>query len=527
MKNYLQWLEEDGYYVRDTWNEVTNQMDGGAGNLRLFPFQRKILGKALTFTPEGKLPYETVLFSTIKKSGKTAIAASIGAWYAEQSKPGTEIFVIANTQESGAGLAFRDLRFHFENKQQLLGKKYCKISEYRIDFANGTFIQVLAQSYKGNAGSRHALTLWDELWGSTSEADRRAWDEMIPIPTVSNSLRFISTYAGFLNESELLWNLFVKGVDDEELKTIGNLSEHGGGTRLKEFGDLPCYENHDLFCYWDHEPRLPWQTEEYYQKAMTIERPAAFMRLHMNQWVTSHEEYLPVEWWDTATKSFPGNALNWSEHPFRFWPVTVGIDAGIKRDSTALVAVGYDSKKAKLGIVYHKIWSPHAGDQVDLDVTVEKELLMLYNKFKIVSIVYDPTHLMQTMLRLRSKGLPTKQFDQTIPNMTAASQLLYDLFKNRNLEAYPDEELRRHIQMSVAETTSRGFRIVKNKVSKRHHIDGAIALAMAAYEAVQSGGVDISIPVRLRSPYSDATQWKETEDDPKIPFELTNDVESW
>jgi phage terminase large subunit-like protein len=127
------------------------------------------------------------------------------------------------------------------------------------------------------------------------------------------------------------------------------------------------------------------------------------------------------------------------------------------------------------------------------------------------------------MLRLKQKGIPTREFPQTVPGMTAASQLLYDLFKNKNIEAYPDDELRRHIQMAVAETNSRGFRIVKSKVSKRHYIDGAVALAMAAYEAVNQGGVDISIPVVIESPFSDATAWNVPAEETKLPFALQSD----
>jgi hypothetical protein len=106
--------------------------------------------------------------------------------------------------------------------------------------------------------------------------------------------------------------------------------------------------------------------------------------------------------------------------------------------------------------------------------------------------------------------------------MTQASQLVYDLLKSRNFETYPDDDMRRHMQMAVAETTSRGFRIVKSRVSKRHHIDGAIALAMACYEAVNSGGVDLSIPIVINSPFSDATAYTEPSDDRFVPFPLRN-----
>jgi phage terminase large subunit-like protein len=265
---------------------------------------------------------------------------------------------------------------------------------------------------------------------------------------------------------------------------------------------------------------MPWQTQEYYDEQMDSLRPAAFLRLHMNQWVTSHEQFIPVEWYDRAAKSYHAPITIWNDHPFRYFPITVAVDAGIKRDTTALVGIGYDAKRGKVGLAFHKIWTPAPGDQVDLDLTVEKELLELYNKYNIASIVYDPTHLLQTMLRLKKKGLPTNEFPQTLPNMTSASQLLFELFKNNNMELYHDDVMRRHIQMAVAETTSRGFRIVRSKVSKKHQIDSAIALAMACYDAIKNGGVDVSQPLVIASPFSDATMWGTDPSQRDIPFAL-------
>jgi phage terminase large subunit-like protein len=772
MINFLDWVDTKGFWTREIWNPETKAM-GGAGKMRLEPHQRLILGYCLSFNEKGKVPHETVLYSATKKSGKTTIAAAVGAWYIEEARDGTEIYVIANSQEQAEGRVMRDIQFHFQKRieegiysDDPRRPNYVKLTQYRIELRNGSFIQVLAQSFKSIAGARHSLTLWDELWGAcltpdtkilrddltwvragdlkiddgivafdenkmkgngyrnwkygkvtstglrtlpcvditltngrvitaslehpfllqkkrhnsvdwvaaqdikpgyrlmrvldtwetredydagyiaaaldgeghlvydknggirlgftqrpnimwgemerlyeesgvsaydtgkliklgydgrgvkygtakdmiitrkseimkilgstrpkrllqkfnvekmgrqtaiewvevasigevreaevvalatttktyvsdgycshnTSEFDRRVWDEMTPIPTVQNSLRFISTYAGFENESDLLWEMYIRGVGKEEHKD-------GRGVSIAELEGLPCWKSGTLFTYWTHEPSMPWQTDEYLDSQMESERPSSFLRLHMNQWVTSQEEFIPVEWWDNAAKAYGASIELWDDHPFRYWPVTIAVDAGIKRDSTALVAVGYDSHRGKVGVAFHRIWTPSSGDQIDLDVTVEKDLLYLYNKYKVVSIVYDPTHLMQTMLRLKGKGLPTKEFTQTIPNMTAASQLLYDLLKNKNLEAYPDETLRRHIQMAVAESNSRGFRIVKSRTSRRHQIDGAVALAMACHEVVQTGGVDISIPVVIRNPYKEDTQDEQRD----IPFPL-------
>lgn len=723
MLSYIDWMDKKGFWVRDTWDETKKRMKG-MGKMKLFTEQRRILSEALSMNEEGMLNYETVLFSAIKKSGKTAVGSSVGCWYAEEGAGGSEIFVIANTLEQGEGRLMRDIKYHFEQRildgtfsDKSAAANYIKITQYRIDLPNGTFIQALGQSYKSVAGSRHALTLWDELWGTclvpttkvlkkdltwtpvgdlvegdeiisfdenkingntyrnwkngkvistgrrslpcqtitlsngktfiatqehpwlvrrkkhnsvdwvrtdelkvgyrmmkvldewetredydagalggegslsyernggarlcfsprpnvmwdakdmiitrksqimkilgscrpkrllpkfnveklgrqtaidwteivdisdvfdaevvalttdtatyisegycshnTSELDRRVWDEMVPIPTVNNSLRFISTYAGFENESELLWEMYLRGVGVDE-------HEQGRGERIENMEDVPCWKNGNIFTYWSHDPTMPWQTPEYYESAMAQERPSAFLRLHLNQWVTSQESFMPTEWVDAASKVYEANAELWLDHPFRYWPCTIAIDAGIMRDSTALTVVGYDSKRSKVGLLTHRIWTPTKEAQIDLDA-VENYLLELYNKFTVASIVYDPKHLMQMMYRLKQRGFPVKPFQQTVPNMTAASQLLFDLFKNRNVEMYPAEDLRKHLQMAVAETTSQGFRIVKNKVSKRHFVDGAVSMAMACYEAVSNGGVDISIPVMLSSPFSDMT----------------------
>lgn len=525
MRPYVEWLKSDEFYIKEDWDEE-KQMMVGAGTLKLREHQERILSTALAFKENGTLKYETVLYSCVKKSGKTAIAASIGAWYAECAPPYTEIYCIANDLDSSAGRVFSDIRYHYqmriENHDEfdmgngnkvVLTDKNCKLSLYKIELPNGTFIHALAQSFRSVAGSRHSLTLWDELWGVMTELTRRTWDEMVPIPTVQNSLRFIATYAGFENESDLLWDKYIQGVGKEE-------REEGRGTAIGSLDGLPCWENGKQFTYWDTEPRMPWQTEEYYDEARKSERPAAFLRLHQNQWVTSQEEFIPLEWLNHAFKQYKAPANLWEDHPFKGYPLTVAIDAGQKRDSTALVAVGYDSKEAKLGVVHHKIWVPQPGDPVDLDATVEQELIEMNKKFKVVSVVYDPTHLIQTMIRLKRKGLPVREFTQTVPNMVAASQLLFDLFKNRRIYSYYDEELFNHLRMAVAETTSRGFRIVKSKVSRRQKIDGAIALAMACYDSVQNGGVDISIPVIIRSPWEDRTAWSNDYDQQDIPFEL-------
>src|SRR5512138_303280 len=162
MKSYIDWMDSDGFWVRSVWDDEKADW-GESGKVRLQPEQRAIMSEALRFDERGKLAYETILYSCIKKSGKTALAASVGAWYAEEGRPGTEIYIIANTREQGVGRVFHDLEYHFKQRiaegiftEDRKKPNYISINRDRIEFGSGTYIQVLSQSFKASAGSRHA-----------------------------------------------------------------------------------------------------------------------------------------------------------------------------------------------------------------------------------------------------------------------------------------------------------------------------------------------------------------------------------
>lgn len=171
-------------------------------------------------------------------------------------------------------------------------------------------------------------------------------------------------------------------------------------------------------------------------------------------------------------------------------------------------------------MLFHKVWTPKAGTDFDMEATIEEYILEMRRKFNIVSIIYDPRDMHQTMTRLRSMGLPCNEYIQNVENMVRASQAFYDALKYDNIEAYPDEEWRSHIQMAIAETKDRGFRIVKDKGNRKAHIDGAISSAMGVYDAIRKSDVISGDEVQVRSPFADTSVWKEPTAESKLPFEF-------
>jgi hypothetical protein len=338
-----------------------------------------------------------------------------------------------------------------------------------IALSNGTTIQALANDYAGEAGANQGATSWTELWAFTSEASHRLWEELTPVPTRRNSIRVIDTYAGFEGESDLLFSLYKLGVAPDEHR-------EGQGERLHP--DLPIFANRAarLFVYWDHEPRMPWQTPAYYEGQRRTLRPSTYLRLHENRWTTGVSVFLTPELWDPC--------VDHSLQPLvadRSKSLHVGVDAAQKSDYAAVVAVYWEHNKLVLAV--HRLWKPSPSEPLDLEATIEAYLRELHARFSLVEIVCDPWQMARSIATLKAAGLPIRELPQTSASTTAFGQNLFELINGKNLRLYPAEDLRQQALNTVAVESTRGWRIAKDKSSKK--IDAIVALAMACISAVE------------------------------------------
>ena len=427
----------------------------------LYPAQKLFLRKALTLTPDGRLPYPELVFGAIKKSGKTATAAMALIYVVMVlGGPFAEGYCVANDFEQAQGRVFQAASRIIEASPLLSSS--AKITANKIEFTStGATITAIAADYAGAAGANPTITIFDELWGYTSERSQRLFDEMVPVPTRKVSARLTVTYAGFEGESELLERLYKRGLQGEAI-----------GTGL--------YSQPGLLMAWHHLPVAPWQTAEWIEQMRGQLRPNAFLRLIENKWVTSESTFLPIEWWDQCVDSELTPEL--TNPRLSVW---VGVDASVKRDSTAIVAATFDHKARKVRLVWHRVFQPSVKDPLDFEATIEQTLLDLRRRFYVREVRYDPYQLVAVAQRLSAAGLPMVEFPQSVPNLTESSTNLYEALKGRNLVVYPDDEVRLAVSRSVAVETSRGWRIAKEKAS--HKIDVVVALAMAALGAVRQG----------------------------------------
>jgi phage terminase large subunit-like protein len=442
----------------------------------LFDHQREILRAAFVFDDEGRLPWDTLVYSTRKKGGKTTINAGLTAWWAFTAEAPNELFVLANDQEQAQSRVFSAAARLITRNHQLASS--ATVEAKRIVLSNDSEIRALASEYAGAAGSNHGLTSWDELWAYSSESARRLWEELTPVPTRVNSIRIVTTYAGFENESDLLRGLYLDGIGPDE---------HPDGRGERIHPTLPLWLNRAarLLVYWDDEARMPWQTPAYDDAQRRSLRPNAFLRLHRNEWTASESVFITPELWDGATDG--------AHHPLP--PSTqrtlvVGLDLAVKHDTAAAVAVGWDDDQ-RLLLARHRLWKPSPGAPLDFNA-VEEYLRALCAHYHVLRIVVDPYQAASLIQRLAAEGLSIQEFPQTPANLTRAGQALYDALTQRAITLYADAELRQQALNTVAIESERGFRIAKHTAARK--IDAIVALAMACAAANELAGVPVLDP---------------------------------
>lgn len=439
--------------------------------LHLEPHQRLILGEAFKFGSNERLSYRTIVYSAPKKSGKTAINALVSLWWGFCVQPPDEIIIASNDLDQAVSRVYDAAKGFIQRNPSLNAE--ADITRNLIRLSNGTTIKAIPSDYAGEAGANQGLASFDELWGFMSERSRRLYEELTPVPTRNNSIRFISTYAGWEGESLLLQELYERIFDKQ-----GNIKP---GVQRPMGEDFPVYAKEDLFCYWDHIPRMPWQTKEYLDSQRRDLRLNTYLRLHENRWVSNESGLFDMEAWDNCISSEHRPPL-----PSKSIQLFAGADASVKKDSSAVVTVYRSGNQLFLGP--WKKWQPSASEPLDIENTMEKYIKDLARDYTLKECRFDPWQFHRSATTLKGKQIPMSEFPQTVPNLTDIGQCIFDSVKNRNLVLYPDSELRRQAGFAVAKETARGFRIVKEKSS--HKIDAIISLSMALHAALQGGPAD-------------------------------------
>jgi phage terminase large subunit-like protein len=197
-----------------------------------------------------------------------------------------------------------------------------------------------------------------------------------------------------------------------------------------------------------------------------------------NQFVSSESTFIDLSAWDACV-----NPNLTPAPPDRRLHIWVGVDASVKRDCTALVAVTFDAKAQCVRLVQHRVFTPTPGDPIDFEATIEATLLDWNKHFRLRKVWFDPYQMAAVAQRLARAHVEIEEYPQTVPNLTATTSNLFDLIQSRTIALYPDAAMRLSISRAIVVESSRGWRL--DKLKQSHKIDVVVALSMAALAAVR------------------------------------------
>jgi len=429
--------------------------------LELHESQIVPLREALAKDPDGNFRYSLVIWSSVKKSAKTTIAAAVCLWMMWQ-RPWSSAKLIANDLRQANTRVFEYIK-----RAVLLHPEWrsvCKVVNYKIYLPNHSTIEAIPIDPEGEAGGNDDFVEYTELWGWKSEAEKRLWTESTLSPTkFGRSMRWVDTYAGEEGESPVLEPMYERVVKNGEC--------------IDEFYEM--YRSGRTFALWCTQHHLPYQTEEYLNQERESLLPSEFDRVHGNRWSTSSEAFVPITAWDACRMPV-------AEMPAmtKDTPIILSLDAGVSNDLFALTGVSGNTL-GKYYVRFAVSWKAPAGQHVDFggEKGPEWTVRWLIENYNVVEVCYDPYQLEDMAQRLRKDMVCfLYEFNQGKPR-AVADKGLYDAILHRDIYHDGDEKLREHIANANRQTTDDNkLRIVKRAPEKK--IDLTVSLSMALSRAI-------------------------------------------
>jgi hypothetical protein len=203
--------------------------------------------------------------------------------------------------------------------------------------------------------------------------------------------------------------------------------------------------------------------------------PMEFDRVHRNQWASSENAFVPIEWW-YACQTNDTPELKHEQ------PIIVSVDAAVTNDLFAIVAVsGRDSDDRDVDIRYTRVWKPPRGGRIDY-AEPEAELRRLCAEYNVIEVCYDMYQLADMAGRFRSEMIARMySFNQTNMRLIADKRL-YDMIRDRKVHHRGEPELAEHIENANAKSDGHNkMRIIKS--SQVLKIDLAVCTSMAVHRA--------------------------------------------
>lgn len=422
-----------------------------------------------------------------KKNGKTEIASALGIYFSIDDDETSSRVICAAASDEQAGLLFTAAQRICEWSPTL--SRFADVKDKGIEFNTGgatSELKKVAAAAGTNDGKNLHAVLIDELHEWVQPKHRAVFT--------------VLTQGGGARRQPI--NLMITTAGSEQESTCYELYEHG---KLIMAGDI---EDPGFYMCWFEAPegsdyRSPetWKAanpswglilqQEFYEDIITKRSQSEFCRYFLNMWMEADEIWEAALYWD----DLKGDAELRPD-----LPLYVGIDIGRRHDTAAVVACQWTGDRllvrSRFWVNPYKRADPKHNKWSLTIAEVEQYCRELYEQFPEPAVIdeedgyrqpgpaylYDPHFFVRSAELLSGDQLSMIEFPQSDSKMVPASQNLFELIKTGAVEHDGSARLRSHIRSVVAKQKERGWRISRPEGTTKH-IDGAVALAMAAYAA--------------------------------------------
>lgn len=472
----VSWIERE-FIIPETRNDPKLK-----GRMKLVDYQKDTIREALSKDENGLYKYSIIVWSDIKKSIKSTIAAAVNLWGTEFSEWGERYIIANDLKQADSRVAYYVRRAVQLNPR--LSKKY-KINGYRISAPNGSFMEAIPIDPSGEAGSNADQITFSELWGANEAAKQTMWAEMTLSPTkFGKSFRWVESYAGD-DTSKLLYSLYDLGVKQGHLLWPDKLYPVNDSEPMPL--ELYVNENSRMLCLWNTVPRCPWQTREYYASESAVLLPSQFQRMHRNQWSSSEDTFVPMEWWRACKRKLD----EWPTIDKKRQAMVIALDAGVSDDNFGLtMGCRHPQIKDDVLMEYSQKWVPPKNGKINFQGTPENpgpELVIerLCKEYNVVEIAYDPYQLHDLATRLKQRGIAWfRPFSQAGDRLVADNQYR-NMIRDRRIWHRGEPDLDEHMSNAngQADDQERKVRIVKRMENLK--IDLTVCGSMMSHELMR------------------------------------------
>ena len=487
--------------------------------LILEPWQREFFDEALAVDENGERYYTEVLWGLPRKNGKSTSCSAFGLYMAAaDGEAGAEVYIAAAAKQQARIIFDQERRFVDEDVSPRLASEFVARRNWIEHRPSGSVIRVLSSDAPKQHGLNPSSNIIDELHAHES-------------PDLYTAL----TTASGAREQHLTLTITTAGWNRETVlgEIVGKVLERRGQIERRP-GLVILRDRENGFLYWWHgapddaDPDDPetwrlanpasWISDRYLarERRKPSMRLSDFRQLHLNQWVNAEEDWLPPGAWE-ACLSLEGDL-----DPDL--PIAVGIDVALTHDYASIAVA---QRQGESVLLRARFWSnpfeeghpDHAGWELDLE-ELRAEVRRLGSTFRAAAaykadehpvasgrvdpraarkqpiaapgpaFLYDPWKFTESAQILRGEGLNMIEFPMYNRYMVPASMSFYESVVTGRVRHDGDPTLSEHVGNARGQRTDRGWRIRKPKDKsgreiESKHIDGAVASAMATWQALQ------------------------------------------